>query len=151
MDGNITQLEILSQNEFATTNPDFVRTQLVFTSTNGTVKQMGVDDNGGSTSPFFGTARAYCDGDYWDNTVFSMVQTAGMWSNVGTFQFYMVMPPNPGKSWLVPTVCPGDTFTFSGNVIWSGEPPGARVMPQLGSYKGATGPADERVVCFHAQ
>ena len=37
MNGNISQLEICSQNEYATTNADFVRAQLLFTSTDGTV------------------------------------------------------------------------------------------------------------------
>jgi hypothetical protein len=138
MNGNITQLEIVSQNEHATTNADFVRTQLVFTSTNGVVSQQGIDDNTGATGRFFGVARAYCAGDYWDNTVFSMTQTAGQFTNLETFQFYMIMPPNPGRSWVVPTICPGDIFVFSGAVLGA-EPPGPRVMPQLGTYFGHTG------------
>ena len=73
-----------------------------------------------------------------------MVQTAGQGSNVGTFQFYMLNPPNPGRSWLVPTVCPGDTFVFLGTVLYT-EPPGPRVMPLLGSYYGPTGATGPRV------
>ena len=132
MDGNLTQLEIVSQNEFATTTADFVRAQLVFTFL---AQQPAVDDFTSSISPFYGAARAYCSGNYWDNSVFAITQTALTAGQVGTFQFYMVMPPNPGKSWMVPTVCPGDTFTFLGTVL-PGEPPGARITPLQGAYGG---------------
>ena len=126
MNGNISQLEICSQNEYATTNADFVRAQLLFTSTDGTVSQQALDDSSGATSPFYGSARVYCAGD-WDNSNFALTQT-----NVGTFQFYMITPPNPGRSWLVPTICPGDAFVFAGAVL-SGEPSGPKIMPQRGT------------------
>ena len=138
MDGNLTQLEIVSQNEFATTTADFIRAQLVFTTTDGLVSQPALDDWNSSISPFYGAARAYCSGTYWDNSVFAITQTALTAGQVGTFQFYMVTPPNPGKTWMVPTVCPGDTFTYLGTVL-PGEPPGARITPLLDSY----GPQDQ--------
>ena len=145
MNGNLTQLEICSQNDYATTNADFVRAQLLFTSTDGTVSQQAVNDNdnGSATSPFFGVARVYCAGSFWDNSNFALTQTAGQGSNTGTFQFYMIMPPSPGRSWLVPTVCPGDAFVFSGTVL-PAEPTGAKIMPQLGSFFGPTGATGSR-------
>ena len=57
MNGNLSQLEICSQNAFATTNSDFVLAKLIFTSTDGTVSQQALDDITGATSPFFGMAR----------------------------------------------------------------------------------------------
>ena len=117
MNGNLTQLEIGCQNEYATTDADFVLARLLFTSTNGTISQQALDDNTNATSPFFGVARAYCAGNLWDNSNFALTQTGGQGSNVGTFQFYMIMPPSPGRSWLAPTICPGDSFVFSGTVL----------------------------------
>jgi hypothetical protein len=143
MNGNLSQLEVCSQNEYATTSMDVVRAQLLFTSSNGTVSQLAIDDSTSSTGQFFGSARAYCTGNYFDNSYFSLVQTTGQGSNVGTFQLYMFMPPNPGRSWLVPTICPGDTFVFSGAVL-AAEPTGPRIMPQLGSLAGPTGATGPR-------
>ena len=56
---------------------DFVLATLLFASTDGTVSQQALDDNGGQTSPFFGVARVYCAGDAWDNSNFALTQTAG--------------------------------------------------------------------------
>jgi hypothetical protein len=136
-------LEICSQNDYATTNADFVHAQLLFTSTNGTVSQQAIDDISGFTSQFYGVARAYGADDFWDNSNFALAQTAGQGSNVGTFQFYMIMPPNPSRSWLVPTICPSDTFVFSGAVLTS-QPTGPRIRPPLGTFFGPTGPTGAR-------
>ncbi len=142
MGGSLTQLEICSQNEFATTDADFVRALLVFSSTDGTVSQQAFDDNSGATSPFYGVARVHIDSSdpLWDNHSFAIYQSAGQGSNVGTFEFFMVTPLNPGRAWLTPTVCPGATFVFSGLVMWQGGPPTPYVSPQLGTYFGPTGP-----------
>ena len=40
------------------------------------------------------------------------------------------MPDNPGRSWLVTTICPGDTFVFDGSVI-TGNVPGQTIMQRL--------------------
>ena len=137
MNGNLSQLEIVSQNSYTTTATDFVLAKLIFTSTNGTVQQQALD-NSGLTSPFYGAAKVFCAGS-WDNSNFAIVQSSGQGSNLGTVQFYVIMPPSPGFTWLVPTICPRDTFTYSGTVL-TGEPPGARIMPLLGSLLGPTGP-----------
>ena len=148
MNGNISQFEICSQNDYATA--DFVRAQLLFTSSNGTDSQTASDDNTGATNAFFGATRVYCAGENWDNSNFALAQTSGQSTSVGIFQLYMLMPPNPGRSWIVPTVCPGDTFVFSGAVL-AGEPVGPRIVPELGDLyppgptgeqgsTGATGP-----------
>jgi len=111
MNGNLSQLEIVSQNSYTTTATDFVLAKLIFTTTNGTVSQQALDDNSGLTSPFYGAAKVFCAGSSWDNSNFAIVQSSGQGSNLGTFQFYVIMPPSPGFTWLVPTICPRDTFT----------------------------------------
>jgi len=56
MNGNLSQLEIVSQNSYTTTATDFVLAKLIFTSTNGVVNQQALDDNSGATSSFYGAA-----------------------------------------------------------------------------------------------
>ncbi len=133
MNGNLSQFEVVSQNAYATTAADFVFAKLIFTSTDGTVSQTASNDLAGSSGPFYGAAKVYCEGELLDNTVFRITQTAGQGSSNGTFQFYMAMPSSPGRSWLVPTICPGDTFTYTGVPVYDSEPPGNWINPVLGS------------------
>jgi hypothetical protein len=101
MNGNLSQLEIVSQNSYTTTAADFVLAKLIFTTTNGVVNQQALNDNdlGGATSPFYGAAKVFCVGSYWDNGNFAIVQSSGQGSNLGTFQFYVIMPLLASRGW----------------------------------------------------
>ena len=59
MNGNLSQLEIVSQNSYATTATDFVLSKLLFTTTDGTVSQQALDDNSGLTSPSTALPRSF--------------------------------------------------------------------------------------------
>ena len=80
----------------------------------------------------------YTLGAYWDNTCFAVQQTSGWGSNVATFQFWVIMPPSPGKGMVTITTNQSDTFTWSGTTNISGATQ-CFITPKQGSMLGPTG------------
>ena len=143
MNGSIFSLKFRSQNAYAVPAiPELVSGTLVFTTSNGTNFQAAFGTNTSPLNRFYGGAVVYTLGDYWDNTCFAVQQTGGWGGGSGTFQFWAIMPPTPGKGFVTVTTNQVDNFVWSRTTSLSGATT-CYITPRQGSLigpQGQTGP-----------
>jgi hypothetical protein len=119
--GNMFKLEIITQHYYSANPFDFVKAEMIFSTTEGSSSQNGAD-----STPFFGAASCSLNGYGFDNTSLAIQQ-----NSTTSYSFYVFMLEYAGRSMFrVTTNQVGDIFTYSGT---QQAPSGCYITPDLNS------------------